>query len=373
MTLSIGLFYPSAKAIHALNPAIAAGNPDVCDFQSHVEVVQAAEEVGLDYLFLADAWAPYGARNTAMGLQDPMLMAPILGSMLAAITRRIRIITTIHTSWFNPLQVARIGGTLDTLSNGRWAMNLVSGTGFADSLVGVPGHDLPHDQRYERASEFVEVLTQFWSGNDLDYSGKHFQFKGKIVGPRTVQQPRPTIVSAGASEAGRHFAGCHADIIFMPGRTPLDECNSRVGDIRRIAVENGRKEDDVKLQMHASVVVRESAAEAKALSDEIHDGIDLEAVAEYLNSVRSHISTYDEIYAAMGEMQLRQIGSVSGARKIHGDPDKVVDEFRTLATDFGCDGVAVSLPIWSADEIRNFGKLVLPRLEAEGLWQRAAG
>jgi FMNH2-dependent dimethyl sulfone monooxygenase len=366
MSLRLGLFYPNARTIHAISGAVAAKNPDVLDMATHVAVAQAAEEIGLDYLFLADAWGYYGEHTNRIELQNPMLMAPILAAALIPATKRIRLITTIHTAWFHPVQFIRVGGALDALSGGRWGMNMVSGSGFADQLTGGP--TLDHDARYELAAEFMEIVTQFWSTGQIDLQGKYFQIKGTLVGPRTVQQPRPLVVSAGASAAGRRFAGRYADYIFMPGRTPLGECLERVGEIRRLANEAGRPGDAIKMQMHASIAVRETDAEAKAYSEWIAANVDLHGVADYLNAVRANITTYDDIYTSLGELQMRQIGSVSGARKIHGGPEQVADGIEKLVKEFGCAGVAVTLPIWTPEEIRRFGQLVLPVLERRGLW-----
>jgi FMNH2-dependent dimethyl sulfone monooxygenase len=183
-----------------------------------------------------------------------------------------------------------------------------------------------------------------------------------------VQKPLPLIVSAGASDAGREFAGHYGDYIFMPGRTPLEEMKKRLDDIKRVAVSHGRPANAVKLQMHVSVVVREGKKEAQEYSDWIANTVDLEGVAEYLNSVRSGISTYDDIYRSLGELQMRQVGSVAGARKIHGSADEVADHIEMLQSKFGCDGIAVTFPVWNPEEVRNFAALVLPRLQAKGIW-----
>lgn len=367
--LRIGLFYPNARTIHALAPAVVAANPDVLALDTHVAVAQSCERGGLDYLFMADAWGPYGPSTAAMGMQNPMLLPPILAAALFHAVRHIRFITTIHTSWFHPLQLVRIGAALDQLSGGRWGINIVSGSGFAEAMEGAPPAALDHDQRYRQAAETLEIVTRHWSAGRVDFDGDHYALHGGLVGPATVQQPRPLIVSAGASAAGRDFAGRYADYIFMPGRTPRDECLSRLREIRTIAAAAGRGEDAVRMQMHASVIVRESAAEAAEASESLAAAVDLEAVAEYLNAVRGNISTYDDIYRQLGELQLREIGSVSGARKIHGDADNVADQIAALAAEFGCEGLAVSLPVWTPEEIERFCALVLPRLERRGLWQ----
>ena len=87
-----------------------------------------------------------------------------------------------------------------------------------------------------------------------------------------------------------------------------------------------------------------------------------------MNAVRGNISTYDDIYSSLGELQMRAIGTVSGARKIHGGPTEVADGIAQLVEEFGCDGVAISLPVWQPQEIERFGRLVLPILQDRGLW-----
>ncbi len=368
MTLRLGYFYPNASSIHAMSPDAIAKTPDLLDFRTHTALVQAAEGAGFDYVFMADGWGSLGKATRAAGYMDPILLSPLLGMHLLAATEKLRCITTIHTTWFHPLLIARMGGALDAMSKGRWGINIVAGSGFADGLDKRQFGTLTQPDRYDRAAETIEILLRAWADGDTNFSGNHFDMEGRLVGPRPVQSPRPLIVSAGASDAGREFAGRYADYVFMPGRTPPDELKKRIADIRRVAVENGRNADDVKLQVHASVVVRRTKAEAKEYSDWIANTVDLEAVAEYLNSVRAGISTYDDIYRSLGELQMRQVGSVAGARKIHGDADEVADHIEKLHREFGCDGVAVSLPVWNPEELRLFAELVMPRLKAKGIW-----
>lgn len=368
MSLRLGLFYPNALTIHVMSREVISHNPSVLDFETHREIASTAEAVGFDYMFMAEAWGPLGPKARAAEVQDPIILSPMLAMHLLACTRRIRCITTIHTSWFHPLLIARMGGALDAMSGGRWGVNLVSGSGFAEGLAADLFDGLDHDRRYEHAAEAVEVMTQAWSQDEIDFQGKHFQVKGQLVGPRPVQQPRPLLVSAGASDAGRAFAGRYADYVFMPGRTPLEEVRHRITDIRRIASDLGRGDDAIQLQMHASLVVRESPEEAREFSEWVAANVDPEITAEYLSSVRSNISTYDDVYRSLGELQLRQIGSVAGSRKIHGGADEVADHIERLHREFGCNGIAVTLPIWRAEEIRRFADLVMPRLEAKGIW-----
>lgn len=369
MSLRVGLFYPNSKSVHVMSPAVTAKVPDLLSYETHTKLAQAAEAARLDYAFMADGWGSMGPRSREMGYMDPALVTPMLANVLLAATKRLRCITTIHTTLFHPLLVARMGGMLDAMSGGRWGINVVTGAGFGETLDRELFGNLSSEQRYERAGEMMEILKKVWSQDgEIKHRGRYFDLDGWLVGPHPVQKPTPLIVSAGASDAGREFAGRYGNYIFMPGRTPLEELKKRFDDIRRIAVGHGRPADAVKLQMHVSVVVRETKKEAQEYSDWIADTVDLEGVVEYLNGVRTGISTYDDIYRSLGELQMRQVGSVAGSRRIHGDADEVADHIEMLHHKFGCDGIAITFPVWNPEEVKNFGDLVLPRLEAKGIW-----
>ncbi|ANK81877.1 MAG: hypothetical protein TEF_14535 [Rhizobiales bacterium NRL2] len=370
MSLRIGLFYPNFYADHALSGAVARANMKLEDFSTHQAVAQACEEAQLDYVFMADGYAPYGKKSHAAWIRDPLLMAPLLAMTVLGATRRLRCITTLHTSWHHPLTIARMGATLDAMSAGRWGVNIVTGAGsFGPPLDPDFIGRFDHDARYERAAEAMEIMTQAWSGEPVDFSGEYFEVRGQVVHPVPVQQPRPLVVSAGASDAGRAFAGRYADYTFLPGRTQKDELMRRVADMRRVAADNGRGDEAVRVQIHASICVRETEEEAKEYSDWVAGSVDLDLVVEYLNAVRSQISTYDDIYAQMGDLQMREIGSVSGARRIHGSADAVADEIEMLYRDYGASGLVITLPIWSPDEIRLLGSLLMPRLAERGIWE----
>lgn len=368
MSLRLGLFYPNSKSVHVLSPEVTGRNPDLMDLEAHAALARTAEAVGFDYAFMADGWGSMGPASRSAKYMDPIILSPLLAVQIFGATKHLRCITTIHTSWFHPLLISRIGGSLDSMSGGRWGINVVTGSGFGESLDRHMFEEVTSAERYKRAAETIEILLKTWSDDDLNFHGDFFNIEGRLVGPKARQNPRPLIVSAGASDAGREFAGRYADYIFLPGRTPLDELRRRVDDIRRIAVSSGRRQEDIKLQVHASVVVRATKAEAKEYSDWIANTVDLQVVTEYLNGVRTSISTYDDIYKSLGELQMRQVGSVAGARKIHGDADEVADHLEMLHREFGCDGVAVSFPVWEPRELQLFAELVLPRLKSKGIW-----
>ncbi len=203
MTLRLGLFYPNARSIHVLSPEVIRRTPDLLDYEVHTDLAQTAEKNGFDYAFMADGWGSFGPAAHAGGYYDPIILSPLLAMHLLAVTTRLRCITTIHTSFFHPLLVARIGGALDALSKGRWGINIVTGSGFGEGLDKHTFGSLNSKQRYERASETMELLLRAWSGKKIEFDGNYFQVDGQLVGPNAALDPKPLVVSAGASDAGR--------------------------------------------------------------------------------------------------------------------------------------------------------------------------
>ncbi|MGE4218640.1 MAG: LLM class flavin-dependent oxidoreductase [Alphaproteobacteria bacterium] len=368
MSIRLGLFYPNTPCMQVKSRSIAAENPDVLDLDVHRQVAQAAEKIGLDYVFLADHWGSRGPHSRHSGVMDPMLFAPVLGMHLLASTEHLRCVTTMHTSWFHPMAIARMGAALDQLSKGRWGINVVTGNGGGYGLISNYFDDLDHDERYALASEVLELLTQAWSRDVTEFNGKYFTIKGELLGPKSYQQPRPLVVSAGASGAGRDFAARHADYIFMPGSMGAEDLQARMADMQRIAREYGRPEGALKMQLHASIVVRETAEEAMEVSNGLAERIEPELVAEYITAWRGISLTYKEVHEALAGKDYKQMGLVGGAYKLHGSADEVADRIEYFYREFGCQGLALVMPIWTPEEIHRLGELVLPRLQAKGIW-----
>jgi len=368
----IGLFYPNSSSIHLLSTRAKELNPDPLSLQAHQDLVRAAERAGLDYVFLADAWGSRGPRSSELGLTDPAVFPPLLATALFAATTHIKVVTTIHLMWLHPVQVVRIGANLDALSGGRWGMNAVTGAGFNERLVRAVNDVTDHDERYRAAAEAMEIAIQGWrDGGRLDFEGEFYRVAGALVGPKAVQRPHPHVVSAGASEAGRAFAARYAQTVFLPGRATPQMVTERVGQIRGLAADAGRDADAINAIIHASVIVRDSQAEAEELAHELRESVDVTAVQEYLTEVRV-ITTYDDMLGKFSPDQIKDLGLTAGTAAFHGSPEHVADRIASLREEMGTDGVSLSFPIWHPEEIDRFGRSVVPLLERRGVWTPAS-
>lgn len=242
----------------------------------------------------------YGARPVKLDL------GMILG-VLAQATSRIGLGATYSTTYYPPFHVARTFASLDHLAGGRAAWNV--GTSVNDSEAqnfGVDAH-LGHDERYDRADEFMDVVTGLWdtlggrrraarrvSGryanpakvHELSHVGEFFSACGPLTVPRTPQG-QPVIIQAGSSGRGREFASRWAELIFA-GDPGIDVARSHYADQKDRIADAGRDPAAVRICPMAYAVVGESEAyakdrEAMLLNDLVHPMASLTLLSELMN------------------------------------------------------------------------------------------
>jgi FMN-dependent oxidoreductase (nitrilotriacetate monooxygenase family) len=261
------------------------------DFATFEHTARTAERGKFDFFFLAEGLA---LRERAGKVFDQDIVGrpdtlPVLAS-LAAVTTHLGLAGTINATFNEPYELARQFATLDHLSGGRTAWNVV--TSF-DAFTGQNfrrGGFLHRDQRYERAAEMIEALRALWdSWDDEDLladkdsgrflrrpdaggfaiRGNQFDIHGRFTVPRSPQG-RPVILQAGVSPEGRDFAARHSDAIFSPfGKLP--EAADFYRDVKARAVKFGRNPDDLKILPSASFVLGDTEAEAQERHREIRE------------------------------------------------------------------------------------------------------
>src|ERR1700730_15501805 len=197
------------------------------------DIARILERARIDLAFFADRLAmadTYGASletGVAYGDQDVVRLDPIpVLAMMAAVTRRLGLRATRSTAYYHPYQVARTFATLDHLTRGRVAWNVVTSVNDSEARnFGLDAH-LEHDRRYDRADEFMEVAFKLWDSWQADalvldrhqgrfadptkvayvnHSGEWFKSRGPLNVPRGPQG-RPVIIQAGSSGRGIAFA-----------------------------------------------------------------------------------------------------------------------------------------------------------------------
>jgi FMNH2-dependent dimethyl sulfone monooxygenase len=367
--LRLGLFYPIVPVPHVLAPQVAESVPDILSPASHTELMSTAEAIGLDYMFMADIWSTYGPVSAARHINSPSLPALMLAAIAATVTSRLGIISTVHTSYLHPSLIARYGAGLDALSGGRWAMNVVSGSGYADGLVPEPARSVSHDERYDLVDESLRLVRALWTGELVEHEGLFFQVSGTLNGPLPVAPGGPPVVSAGASDAGLAVAARYADYLFVPAAldaAKLAAMRERFDPHLRRA---GRAREEVAFQVNPVVVLRDSDEEAEAAVADIRAGVDLDVAREYIATMMGYSQTFDSLYKDHGidDDALRDRGVTSGARRIVGGPETVARELIELHA-LGIRGLAMNFVDWHSSELRRFGDRVLPLLRDAGVW-----
>ncbi|MDR6635458.1 FMN-dependent oxidoreductase (nitrilotriacetate monooxygenase family) [Phyllobacterium sp. 1468] len=201
------------------------------DIRYYEDLARRAEAALFDAVFFADVLAiGEGVEFSAAGKLEPLTTL----AALARATENIGLIATASTTYTQPFNLARQFASLDHISNGRVGWNIV--TSWAGGAGPNFGYDrqIEHAERYERAFEFVDVVTKLWDSwaddaviddrdsgryadpsriTPVDYNGKWHSVRGPLNISRGPQG-RPVFVQAGSSQSGRHFAAAHAEAVF---------------------------------------------------------------------------------------------------------------------------------------------------------------
>ncbi|WP_153812363.1 NtaA/DmoA family FMN-dependent monooxygenase [Streptomyces sp. SUK 48] len=259
------------------------------EFSSFAHFARTAERAKFDFLFLAEGLRlrEQGGRIYDLDVVGRPDTFTVLAA-LAAVTDRLGLTGTINSTFNEPYEVARQFASLDHLSGGRSAWNVVTSW---DAFTGENfrrGGFLPQDERYARAKEFLATaheLFDSWSGDEIladqgtgaflrdaragafVHRGQHFDIHGRFNVPRSPQG-RPVIFQAGDSEEGREFAAAGADAIFSR-YSHLEEGRAFYADVKGRLAKYGRRPDQLLILPAATFVLGDTDAEADELAREV--------------------------------------------------------------------------------------------------------
>src|SRR5262249_35954263 len=215
---------------------------------------------------------------------------PVVG-VRAAVTRRIGLAATLSTTFYPPYLLARLMTTLDHLSRGRIAWNVVTSYKREEALNFGYQELLDHDQRYDRADEYMELCYQLWASWEPDAvvmdsrtdtfadpaKVRTIDFEGtssRPGGPLTATpspQGRPVIIQAGTSERGQDFAARHAEAIIV-GRETVDDMKQFYDAFKSRVQKHGRQPEDCKIFFLAKPIIGDTdeAAQRRAAAPYAH-------------------------------------------------------------------------------------------------------
>jgi FMN-dependent oxidoreductase (nitrilotriacetate monooxygenase family) len=386
---------------------------DICYYQ---ELAQRAEAALFDSVFLADQLALGG--DVAQAPRTWLEPITVLAAMAVA-TSRIGLIATASTTYTEPFNLARQFASIDHISNGRAAWNIVtSWLATAAENYGGTGQ-VSHADRYARGEEFMEVVKTLWDSwaadavidnrvtgvyarperiRSINHCGDFYAVAGPLNLPR-CPQGRPVLVQAGSSDTGRRFAARHADAVFTAHMAKATAQEFYV-DLKMLAAAEGRRPEEVLILPGLSAMIAGTETEAQCLAREVNELTDPEvgrkrlsgrfgghdfshlpldrplSVADFPEpfSVEAARSRTEVILNLVRRDQptLRQLlGYLAGARGhfvATGTPQQIADLIEDWFTDGAADGFNIMPPLLPA-QLDVFSTEVIPILQRRGLFR----
>jgi FMN-dependent oxidoreductase (nitrilotriacetate monooxygenase family) len=380
-------------------------------------IARTLERGLFDGLFIADIVGVYDIyqgnvdvtlrESIQLPVNDPMLLI----SAMAAVTQHLGFGVTVNLSYELPYLLARRFSTLDHLTRGRIGWNIV--TGYLDSAARAMGlsEQIAHDERYDRADEYLEVLYKLWEGSwedgavrrdkaarvftdpakvhKVQHQGRYYQVDGYHLAEPSPQRT-PVLFQAGSSGRGQRFAGRHAECVFIS--PPNKEvARKSVASLREQLVAAGRRPDDVKVFVGAAVVTGATEKEAREKHADYKRHASREAgLAHFSASTGVDYSRYDldepiaygatnaiESAARTAEqhgwtrrklLEMFELGGRYPA--IVGDAGQVADELQAWVDETGVDGFNLSRTV-VPESYEDFVDLIVPELQSRGVYKTA--
>lgn len=310
----VGFMQAGSTTVYAgswRHPATEHGFLDAGYYQ---RLGQTLEAGCFDMMFFDDRLAMPGiyagsvADAVRLGARPVKLDLSIVLGTVAAATRHIGLGATYSTTYYSPFHVARTFATLDHLSGGRAAWNVVTSVNDSEAQnYGFREH-IGHDERYDRADEFLEATTGLWDTwdddalvldraagyfadpdkvHELRYEGKWYSTRGPLTVPRSPQG-RPVLLQAGSSGRGRDFAAKWAELIFT-GDPGMEVAGAHYADQKEKIAAGGRDPRSVKMLPMAYTVVGESRSHAEEREQLfLHELVDPQASLVLLSELMNH-------------------------------------------------------------------------------------
>jgi len=394
--------YPDTEAHGIMDPAF------------YERFARTAERGKFDMLFLADSLALIGGSpsHTVSVRPEPITLL----SYLAGVTERIGLAATVSTTYHEPYNLAREFATLDHLSGGRTAWNVVTSSRNEEAANFSKEKHPEHAVRYDRAREFIQVASSLWDSweddaivfdrangrfanpdkvHRIDHQGEHFKVRGPLNAPRPPQG-RPVIIQAGSSETGQQLAAETAEVIFTAWQT-LEEAQLFYRNVKSLLVKYGRTADELKIMPGIFPVIGTTEAEAREkeqlLQQLVLPSVGLSMLSGSLNvDLRNYpldgpLPELPELEAVNGGksrfklvsdmakrdgLTIRQlIYRVTGARghrTIYGTPVQIADQLELWFKEHAADGFNI-MPPYLPGGLEEFVGLVIPELQNRGLFR----
>ena len=385
------------------------------DREYWTDLARTAERGGFDAVFFADVRGVYDVygddRETAIrnAIQTPANDPSYVVPAMAEVTDHVGFAVTRSTTYVHPYQLAREFSTLDHVTDGRLAFNIV--TSYLESAAENLGlHErMDHDERYDRADEFMEVCYRLWEDSweddavvrdresgvytdpekvhAIDYDGEYFS----VPGPHSCEpspQRTPVLFQAGSSDRGREFAARHAEAVFV-SQPDEEHVREYVDDVGERMAGHGRDPDQLMVFPGIVPIVGETEAVAREKYEAYRGNVGVEGTLALLSGFTDidlseldpdqkieHIETeaiqgtVNAFAQGESEWTVREMAEFAGlgttSPVVVGTPEQVADELEYWFREVGVDGFNVK-EVVRPGSARDFVDMVVPVLRERGL------
>lgn len=413
MRLGLSLRYLGYHAAAWRHPDVPPGGAS--EYEYFLNSARIAERGKLDMIFFADGIGIRGKDEPAGSLcrsaQNAELEPLTLLAALAPMTTHIGLVATASTTYNEPFHIARKYASIDHISKGRAAWNIVTSWSDAEAKNFSREKHLDYDTRYERAKEFVEVVTGLWDSweqdafphdkatgiffdpdklHALDHKGKHFQVRGPLSSKRTPQG-RPILVQAGASEQGRDIAAAYADVVYAASHD-IGSARSYYADLKSRLPAYGRHPDSLLIMPGLTPVIGRTTEEAQEKYEALQALIDPLLGLSYIYGQMGDLSGYDLdgpvpdpvdptvrsmaknllVKAQRENMTIRElylfVAAGFGGRVVVGSVKQIADDMEEWFTNGAADGFNIC-PTHLPGGGEEFVDMMVPELQRRGLFR----
>jgi FMNH2-dependent dimethyl sulfone monooxygenase len=351
--LKLGLF-----SINTSNAMMATKVPTGYEVSwSHTkQIAQQAEQMGFEALVPVGRWRGFGGEIDFAGESYETYT---WAAGIAEATSEIMVFATSHVPTVSPIVAAKQAVTIDHIAGGRFGLNVIMGW-FTPEMEMFGAKQREHDERYQYGSEWIEVVKRLWTeAEPFDYKGEYFDIREAQSKPKPIQKPFPVLVNAGSSPAGLDFSARHVDVNFV-GMGSFEMGEAAAKAVRQKAGEYGRT---VGTMTYASIVCRDTEAEAQRDYQRIVDGIDWDSI-DYLTKVFGlEGQSYGD--AEMVRQLRTQFALGWGGMTFVGTPEQITEQLQKTS-DAGLDGIVIGFHDY-LPELKHFDETVMPLLKQAGL------
>ena len=313
----------------------------------NIKLAQIAEKAGFDYALSQIRFtAGYGAEFQ----HEPVAFS----HALLAATETLKVIAAILPGPWNPATVSKQIATINHLSNGRVAVNIVSGW-FRGEFHAIGEPWLDHDERYRRSEEFIRCLRGIWTQDKFTFAGDFYRFRDFSLKPKPID-PLPEIFQGGSSRAARDMAARVSDWYFTNGNTP-EEIAKQVNDLRKKAADADHK---VKVGVNAFAVARKTEEEARGVVQEIIDKAIPDAVNAFGHEVKNAGQASPEREGNWAKSTFKDLVQYNDGFRSNliGTPQQIAERILDLK-DAGADLILLAF-LHFQEEVEYFGQHVIP-------------